>query len=104
MIERLQSLLAARPTEGSDKPIKEGIAQMERTMARFDKFLPEHRNKRRFGIVAAVDYSKEMENLTRERGFYFARIQDELFVLDAPESFRPRYFGNVGSGNNAGTC
>nr|VFJ87926.1 MAG: hypothetical protein BECKH772A_GA0070896_100062 [Candidatus Kentron sp. H]VFJ89902.1 MAG: hypothetical protein BECKH772B_GA0070898_100072 [Candidatus Kentron sp. H]VFJ96299.1 MAG: hypothetical protein BECKH772C_GA0070978_100062 [Candidatus Kentron sp. H] len=70
-----------------------GIEQMERIMARFDEFLPEHRDKQRFGIVAAVDCSQEMETLTHQRGFYLARIQDELFVLDSPASFRPRYFG-----------
>nr|VFK32819.1 MAG: hypothetical protein BECKMB1821G_GA0114241_11271 [Candidatus Kentron sp. MB] len=72
---------------------QEGIDQMERIMARFDEFLPEHRDKRRFGIVAAVDCSPEMEELAHRRGFYVARVQDELFVLDSPESFRPRYFG-----------
>nr|VFK77594.1 MAG: hypothetical protein BECKMB1821H_GA0114242_11763 [Candidatus Kentron sp. MB] len=72
---------------------QEGIEQMERIMARFDEFLPEHRDKRRFGIVAAVDCSPEMEELAHRRGFYVARVQDELFVLDSPESFRPRYFG-----------
>lgn len=72
-----------------------GIEQMERTMERFDEFLPEHRDKQRFGIMAAVDYSSEMAAKVRERGFYLARIQDELFVLDSPESFRPRYFGNT---------
>ena len=70
-----------------------GIEQMERIMARFDEFLPEHRDKQRFGIVAAVDCSQEMESQVRQRGFYLARIQDELFVLDSPASFRPRYFG-----------
>lgn len=74
---------------------REGIEQMERIMARFDKFLPEHRDKRRFGIVAAVDCSPQMENQVHRRGFYLARIQDELFVLKSPESFRPRYFGDV---------
>nr|VFK75599.1 MAG: hypothetical protein BECKMB1821H_GA0114242_102644 [Candidatus Kentron sp. MB] len=72
---------------------QEGIDQMERIMARFDEFLPEHRDKRRFGIVAAVDCSPEMEELAHRRGFYVARVQDELFVLDSPESFQPRYFG-----------
>ena len=72
---------------------QEGIEQMERIMARFDEFLPEHRDKRRFGIVAAVDCSPEMEELAHRRGFYVARVQDELFVLDSSESFRPRYFG-----------
>ena len=72
---------------------QEGIEQMERIMARFDEFLPEHRDKQRFGIVAAVDCSPEMEELAHRRGFYVARVQDELFVLDSSESFRPRYFG-----------
>ena len=73
---------------------QQGIEQMERTMARFDEFFPEHRGKQRFGIVAAVDCPPVMGTQVHQRGFYLARIQDELFVLDSPESFRPRYFGN----------
>nr|VFK02680.1 MAG: hypothetical protein BECKLFY1418A_GA0070994_12201 [Candidatus Kentron sp. LFY] len=73
----------------------EGIDQMEQTMTRFDEFFPEHRDKRRFGMIAAVDFSPNVEFQTQRRGFYLARIQDELFVLRSPESFQPRYFGGV---------
>nr|VFJ93550.1 MAG: hypothetical protein BECKLFY1418A_GA0070994_103233 [Candidatus Kentron sp. LFY] len=73
----------------------EGIDRMERTMTRFDEFFPEHREKRRFGMIAAVDFSPNVELQARRRGFYLARIQDELFVLQSPESFEPRYFGGV---------
>ncbi len=73
----------------------EGIDQMEQTMTRFDEFFPEHRDKRRFGMIAAVDFSPNVEFQTQRRGFYLARIQDELFVLRSPELFQPRYFGGV---------
>nr|VFK43046.1 MAG: hypothetical protein BECKSD772F_GA0070984_11353 [Candidatus Kentron sp. SD]VFK48187.1 MAG: hypothetical protein BECKSD772E_GA0070983_11163 [Candidatus Kentron sp. SD]VFK80207.1 MAG: hypothetical protein BECKSD772D_GA0070982_10931 [Candidatus Kentron sp. SD] len=89
------SLNRAVVVEVKSRLDQEGIEQMDRIMARFDEFLPEHSDKRRFGIVAAVDCSPEMKNQVRQRGFYLARIQDELFVLDSPESFRPRYFGCV---------
>nr|VFK42911.1 MAG: hypothetical protein BECKSD772F_GA0070984_11321 [Candidatus Kentron sp. SD] len=89
------SLNRAVVVEVKSRLDQEGIEQMDRIMARFDEFLPEHSEKRRFGIVAAVDCSPEMKNQVRQRGFYLARIQDELFVLDSPESFRPRYFGKV---------
>ena len=72
---------------------QEGIEQMERTMAGFDAFFPEHAHRRRFGIIAAVDVPTTMEEQTRKRGFYLARIQDELFVLEPLPSFQPRYFG-----------
>nr|VFK60577.1 MAG: hypothetical protein BECKUNK1418G_GA0071005_10121 [Candidatus Kentron sp. UNK]VFK72067.1 MAG: hypothetical protein BECKUNK1418H_GA0071006_109411 [Candidatus Kentron sp. UNK] len=72
---------------------QESIEQMERTITRFDDFFPEHADKQRFGIIAAVDISPEMEKQTLQRGFYLARIQDELFTLNSPKSFRPRYFG-----------
>jgi hypothetical protein len=55
----------------------------------------EHADKQRFGIIAAVDISSEMEKQVFRRGFCLARIQDELFVLNTPESFRPRYFGAI---------
>nr|VFK31264.1 MAG: hypothetical protein BECKMB1821G_GA0114241_10807 [Candidatus Kentron sp. MB]VFK34782.1 MAG: hypothetical protein BECKMB1821I_GA0114274_10847 [Candidatus Kentron sp. MB]VFK76944.1 MAG: hypothetical protein BECKMB1821H_GA0114242_10857 [Candidatus Kentron sp. MB] len=72
---------------------QEGIEHMERTMARFDKFFPEHADKTRFGIIAAVDIPEEMGEQTLKRGFYLARIRDELFALKSPKGFLPRYFG-----------
>nr|VFK14235.1 MAG: hypothetical protein BECKLFY1418C_GA0070996_100712 [Candidatus Kentron sp. LFY] len=83
----------ATVVEVKSRLTQEGIDHMERTMARFDKFFPEHADKKRFGIIAAVDVPGEMEVQTRNRGFYLARIRDELFILDSPASFQPRFFG-----------
>nr|VFJ47631.1 MAG: Protein of unknown function (DUF3782) [Candidatus Kentron sp. DK] len=79
---------------------QDSIEQMERIMTDFDKAFPEHADKQRFGIIAAVDISPEMEKQVIDRGFYLARIQDELFTLHTPKSFQPRYFGNGSAARN----
>jgi hypothetical protein len=68
---------------------EESIAQLKSILQRFRSFFPEHRDKRLYGILAAVDMSPELRQKTLQEGFYVARIHDEVFELDTPESFQP---------------
>jgi hypothetical protein len=68
---------------------EESIAQLKNILQRFRSFFPEHRDKRLYGILAAVDMSPELRQKTLQEGFYVARIHDEVFELDTPESFQP---------------
>ena len=68
---------------------EESIAQLKSILQRFRSFFPEHRDKRLYGILAAVDMSPELRQKTLKEGFYVARIHDEVFELDIPESFQP---------------
>ena len=71
---------------------EEAIAQLQDLLLRFREFFPEHRDKRLYGILAAVDLSAAMRERVLREGFYAARIHDQVFTLDVPDGFQPRAF------------
>jgi hypothetical protein len=71
---------------------EESIAQLKSILQRFRSFFPEHRDKQLYGILAAVDMSAELRQKILQEGFYVARIHDEVFELDTPESFQPQSY------------
>ncbi len=76
--------------EVKSHPRKEAIDQLKRQLQRFPQFFPEHRDKARYGILAAVDLSEELRQQILAEGLYVARIEDDVFTLDVPEDFQPR--------------
>ncbi|NOQ34582.1 MAG: DUF3782 domain-containing protein [Methylococcaceae bacterium] len=66
---------------------EEGITQLQNIMQNFRKFFPEHKDKKVFGIIAAVDMSVELQNRVRSLGFYTAQIREDIFSLDVPDDF-----------------
>ena len=66
--------------------------ELDTLLHRFRTFFPEHQDKTLYGILAAVDISAELREKVLQAGFYVARIQDEVFELDTPESFSPRAY------------
>jgi len=64
-------------------------------LSRFPKFFPEHKNKSLYGIVAAVDVSKQMKKKVLDAGLYLALIRDDTFQLDVPEGFQPKKFNQI---------
>jgi len=71
---------------------EDSIVQLHSLLDRFRTFFPEHQNKTLYGILVAVDISPNLCQKTLESGFYLARIQDEVFKLNVPESFRPKAY------------
>ena len=71
---------------------EEAIAQLKDLLRRFREFFPEHRDKRLYGILAAVDLSAAMRERVLREGFYAARIHDQVFTLDVPDGFQPRAY------------
>ena len=67
---------------------EEGINQLKELMNNFRVFFPEHKDKKIYGIIAAVDISDALKKRVLETGFYVARIQDETFSLDTPQEFK----------------
>jgi hypothetical protein len=65
---------------------------LETILRKFHAFYPEHRNKKVYGILAAVHASEDMEAKALQEGFYLARIHDGQFELKVPEDFQPRAF------------
>jgi thymidylate synthase len=71
---------------------EEAIDQLSTLLEQFRDFFPEHRDKRLYGILAAVDASPALRERALRKGFYVARIHDAVFELDVPEGFQPRVF------------
>ncbi|MEY3220337.1 MAG: hypothetical protein RIT27_1694 [Pseudomonadota bacterium] len=68
------------------------LQQVLKTMEDFPKFFTEFKDKKLYGIVAAIDISKEMKQKVLEAGLYLALIQDTQFNLQTPKNFQPRCF------------
>ena len=71
---------------------EEAIPQLHAILERFRTFFPEHQHRTLYGILAAVDISAELREKALQAGFYVARIHDELFELDTPETFTPKAY------------
>jgi hypothetical protein len=71
---------------------EEGLLQLKDILQRFREFFPEHRDKKVFGILAAVDMSAAIRQRVLDAGVYTAHIRDEIFDLDVPATFQPKAY------------
>lgn len=71
---------------------EEAIEQMETILRDFRMFFPEHKDKKLYGILAAVDIGPTMRERVLRAGFYLADIHDRIFRLVAPKGFQPKAF------------
>ena len=71
---------------------EEALDQMERILREFRDFFPVYKDKRIFGILAAVDAPGALQEKVLQEGIYLARIHDGQFELEVPETFQPRAF------------
>ncbi|MDP2902523.1 MAG: DUF3782 domain-containing protein [Methylovulum sp.] len=71
---------------------EEAITQLNGLMANFKTLFPEHKDKKLYGIIAAVDMSEALKQRVLAAGFYMARIQDGTFSLDVPDAFQAKCF------------
>ena len=69
---------------------EESISQLKSILQRFRRFFSEHKDKKLYGILAAVDLYPELREKILQEGFYVARIHDQVFELDIPDNFQPR--------------
>ncbi len=71
---------------------EEGITQLQKIMKNFRKFFPEHKDKKLFGILAAVDMSTHLKKRILSLGFYAASIKEDIFSLDVPSDFTAKSY------------
>jgi len=71
---------------------EEALVQMDRILREFRDFFPIYKDKRIFGILAAVDAPGALQEKVLQEGIYLARIHDGQFELEVPETFQPRAF------------
>jgi hypothetical protein len=71
---------------------KKGLEQIENTLDHFFEFFPSYKGKKLYGILAVVDAPENLREEVMKKGIYLARIHDDLFELQVPETFIPRAF------------
>jgi len=71
---------------------EEGLEQILRILRDFPEFYPEHREKKLYGILAAVSVPDNLREKVLRSGIYLARISGEAFSLDVPDGFVPQSF------------
>jgi len=71
---------------------EEGITQLQTMIANFRGFFPEHKDKKLFGILAAVDMTTELKNRILALGFYTANIKEDIFSMDVPKDFKAKAY------------
>ncbi len=71
---------------------EEGIEQLLRILREVPDFMPQHRDKKLYGILAAVDMPDDLRDRVLKEGLYLARISGDTFELQVPAGFVPRSF------------
>lgn len=71
---------------------EDGLEQMRKILRDFRDFFPAHKDKKIYGILAAVDAPEDIRQRVLREGIYLARIHDEEFELEVPEDFKPRAY------------
>ncbi|TRV19081.1 MAG: DUF3782 domain-containing protein [Microcystis wesenbergii Mw_MB_S_20031200_S109D] len=71
---------------------EDSITQLKSILQRFRRFFPEQKDKKLYGILAAVDLSPELREKILQEGLYVARIHDQVFELDIPDNFPPQTY------------
>lgn len=74
---------------------EEGIEQLLRILEEFAEWFPEHKNKKLFGILAAVDILEALRPKVFEKGLYMTKIYNDLFELQSAEAFVHRRFDKL---------
>lgn len=69
---------------------EDGLEQMRNILREFKELLPEHADKKVYGILAAVDIPPDIAAQVLREGIYLARIHDDQFQIQVPDGFEPR--------------
>ncbi len=72
---------------------QDGIDQLLNHLRRFPRFFPEHRGKKLFGVLAALEIPAELKSKALSEGLYVATMREDVFEIVPPDDFIPRAFG-----------
>ncbi len=72
---------------------QDGVDQILDDLRRFPRLFPEHRGKKLFGILAALDIPADLRAQVVRKGLYLATIRDDVFEIEPPDGFTPHAFG-----------
>lgn len=66
-----------------------------KTLKVFPKFFPQHKDKKLYGVIAAVGISDEQKRRAEKFGLYVVKISDDVFKLVSGKSFQPQDFSKA---------
>ena len=72
---------------------KDAFDQLFAHLRKLPRFFPEHRGKRLFGVLAALDVPDDLRTRAAKEGLYLATIKDDVFEIAPPDDFEPQAFG-----------
>jgi hypothetical protein len=70
----------------------EGLQQILKHLRRFPKLFPEHRGKKVFGILGALQIPEQLRTQVLKEGIFLATIRDDVFEIVRPDKREPRAF------------
>ena len=70
----------------------DAIEQIEKAMVNFRELMPEHADKKLYGIISAIKATKNLIEEVNKHGFYFATVKDGFFKVEFPKGFKPKEF------------
>lgn len=70
----------------------EHINQILKIVKKFRELLPEFKDKKVIGLVAAVQYTDEQYEKILKEGLYFINISNEVAKLNIPDNFKPKIY------------
>ena len=73
---------------------QEDIDQMKRKMIEVFHWLPEHKNKTFYGMIAYVSGDSDLKKQIIKNGWYLAHVGEQLFDMETPEGFQARGYSS----------
>jgi hypothetical protein len=72
---------------------EEGIEQILRQLREFPLFFRDQADKQLYGLIAAVDAPRSLQERVWQEGLYLVLVHDDTAQLTVPEEFVPKNFG-----------
>ncbi len=72
---------------------EDGIDQLLRQLHDFPIFFRDHAGKRLYGLIAAIDASRELQERVWREGIYLVLMHNDIAELTVPKNFTPKNYG-----------
>jgi RecB family endonuclease NucS len=71
---------------------QDSIDQLLEIMEKLPKYIPDHANKKIYGMIACAQINDDTKKQLNKKGIYLATLNDEIFELYKFQNFRPHDF------------
>ena len=71
---------------------KKVLSQLDNIITKMDIFYPEHRTKKKYGLIAVPHLKPSQLQEILSNGFYPATMKGDMLEIEAPINFKPKEF------------